>query len=115
MVKKAIHIDFNEIQIRNYVEKMRPPQDIRDQLDIGFKFENNILELIEIRPQFQNRAHIVNFSFAKAKYIKSKNIWKIYWMRASGKWEFYEPNPEVTHIRSFFDIVEKDEYGCFKG
>ena len=115
MVEETIRIDFNEVQIKSFVEEMRPPKSIRDQLDIGYKFEKNTLELTEIRPQFQNEKVKTNFSFAKAKFIKSQNIWKIYWMRASGKWELYEPNPEVTNLREFFEIVDEDEYCCFKG
>lgn len=52
---------------------------------------------------------------AKTKYVKSRCVWIVYWMRASGKWERYEPNPEINNISEFFEILEKDEYGCFWG
>ncbi|MFZ5430428.1 MAG: DUF3024 domain-containing protein [Bacteroidota bacterium] len=38
----------------------------------------------------------MNSPIAKARFIASRNIWKVYWMRASGKWETYKPEPEVV-------------------
>jgi len=108
-------IDFIDIQIKSFVEEMRPPTEIRDQLDIGYKYENSVLEIYEIRPHFEIKDLIMNLSFARTRFIKSRNIWRIYWMRASGKWELYKPNPEVKHIKDFFEIIEEDKYGCFKG
>ena len=54
-------------------------------------------------------------AFAKATYVKSKKIWKIYWQRADLKWHGYEPNPEVKQIEDFLSVVDQDEYGCFFG
>jgi hypothetical protein len=36
-------------------------------------------------------------------------------MRASGKWELYQPKPSVRNVQSIIEIVEEDEYGCFRG
>ncbi len=85
-------MDFLEAQIRKYVEAERPEPAIRPQLDLGFSWENNVLILFEIRPDWMDPKIIQNYAFAKARYIKSKNIWKLYWMRASGKWESYPHN-----------------------
>ena len=108
-------IDFIEVQIKSFVEDMRPAKEIRDKLDIGFKYDKFTLEVFEIRPHFKLKDKIIHSNFARAKFIKTQNHWKIYWMRASGKWELYEPFPEVDHIKDFFSIVDEDKHGCFKG
>ncbi len=108
-------IDFIHSQIKNFVEDMRPPKEIRNQLDIGYKYEKFTLEIFEIRPHFELKDKIIHSSFARTKFNKSKNCWKVYWMRASGKWELYEPNPELDHIKDFFTLVDEDKYHCFKG
>ncbi len=36
-------------------------------------------------------------------------------MRASGKWEFYEPNSEVKSTEEMLKIIGEDKYGCFWG
>ncbi len=108
-------INFIEIQIKKFVESIRPPADIRDKLDIGYQFQNNTLELYEIRPRWDNSKEIIHSSIAKTRFIKSRKIWKIYWKRASGKWESYEPKPEVKSINEFFKVITEDKYGCFFG
>ena len=108
-------INFLERQIEKYVQEMRPPEEIREKLDIGYSFENQSLEIFEIRPRWDNKDIIFHSPFAKAKYIKSRNIWKIYWMRANGNWDSYSPQPEVNSISTFFKIVEEDKHYCFKG
>lgn len=34
-------------------------------------------------------------------------------MRASGKWELYEPLPKSTHLDKILKATEEDKYGCF--
>lgn len=108
-------INLIEASIKKMIEEMRPPAHIRDDLDIGYSFQNNTLELFEIRPIWDNMKEKIQSPFSKTKYIKSKGIWRIYWMRASGKWELYEPDPEVKDISDFFVIVKEDKHACFFG
>jgi hypothetical protein len=52
---------------------------------------------------------------AKTTFIKASNDWKIFWLRSSGKWENYQPQPVVKSIEAFVEIVEDDKLGCFWG
>jgi hypothetical protein len=36
-------------------------------------------------------------------------------MRASGKWELYEPFSEATHLEEIIEIIKEDKNGCFYG
>jgi hypothetical protein len=108
-------INFDQKIIENYIESIRPPVEIRNQLDIGYSFKNNEVLIFEIFPQWNDESKKHESPFVKAKFVKSHKIWKIYWMRANGKWELYQPNPSVRNIQSFIDIVEEDEHGCFRG
>jgi len=108
-------IDFHEAIIKQKVEEMRPPVHIREELDIGYTFEKNTVELFEIRPRWDKRDEQIHSKFAKSRFIKSQGIWKIYWMRASGKWELYEPFPEVKDVGEFFAVVKEDKHSCFFG
>ncbi len=107
-------INILENSIKTNVEKMRPPIEIRKQLDIGFSFEKNVLILFEIRPNFMDESIIMNLEFAKARYYKSQEKWKIYWMRANEKWELYEVE-EVSNLDDFFKVIKEDKHGCFFG
>src|SRR5579863_3787152 len=76
--------------VRAFLDKRRPPEAMRAKLDFGFRFHNQRIELIEIRPRF-NGPGKTEHSFAKATFIKARGHWKIYWMRGNLKWHPYEP------------------------
>ena len=63
-------IDFTEALIKQFVESKRPPIDIRDQLDIGYTYTNNTLEIFEIRPRWDNPDEIMHSPLAKARFVK---------------------------------------------
>lgn len=108
-------LNILERQIEEFIQDMRPEESIRHEIDIGFKFENNILEIFEIRPFWNDKNKIAYNSVARSKLIKSRSVWKIYWMRADLKWHLYQPLPEVKTIQEFLDEVREDPYGCFFG
>ena len=70
---------------------------------------------LEIRAMWNNPNEKIEESVAKARYVKSSDIWKIYWQRADLKWHSYEPDPEVKTLEEFLKVVERDEYCCFYG
>jgi hypothetical protein len=53
--------------------------------------------------------------FAKATWVKSRKVWKIFWQRADLKWHAYEPDPQVRSLETFLDSVQRDDYACFFG
>jgi len=108
-------VDFFENQIRTAVEKMSPPEDIRDKLDIGYRYTNRTFEIFEIRPSWANNKEKIESSVVKCRYLLSKSVWKIYWKRANGKWEAYPPNPEEKYLTRVFEIIKNDTHGCFWG
>jgi len=111
----ALSVNLLEHEIKKLTEAMRPPEDIRDELDIGYRFQNQTLEIYEIRPRWDDQSFIDQHPFAKTKFIESKKVWRIYWFRANGKWALYEPEPEVRQISAFFKIIDEDKHNVFKG
>ena len=98
-----------------FMKKSRPPISIRSKLDLGYRISGQSVELYEIRPRWDKPEQILENAFAKTTYVRAKGVWKIYWMRADMKWHGYFPAPEVRSVEEFLDIVDKDEYACFKG
>jgi len=97
-----------------FIEKRRPPKRLRSQFDYSFRFQNRSIELIEFRPPYFKSDPDTEHSFAKATYIKSRGIWKVYWMRANLKWYPYEPH-EIRSLKAFLRLVDEDSDGCFFG
>ena len=102
----------HERDIAKFMERRRPPPEIRPKLDLGFRLEGQSIELFEIRP---DSAKTMESAVAKTTFVRSQNRWKIYWMRRDLKWHGYEPAPEVHSLEAFLHVVDRDEYCCFFG
>jgi hypothetical protein len=107
-------VDIIEL-MENHIAKIRPPEHIRSKLDISYRIDNQSIILFEIRPLWQDKTQYGNYDFAKTTFIKKDGSWKIYWCRANLKWNLYEPYPIADSLNEFLEIVEADNYGCFKG
>ena len=101
--------------MENFISRTRPPKEIRDKLDVNYRIDNQSIILFEIRPFWRDKTKLITEDFAKTTYDKKNDVWKIYWLRASLKWNVYEPAPRVKKLNEFLTIVEVDKYHCFKG
>lgn len=97
------------------MEKRRPPISLRSKLDLGCRISGQSVELFEIRPRWNKPEQLFESAVAKTTYMRTQNVWKVYWMRADLKWHGYFPVPEVSSIEEFLDVVDRDEYACFWG
>ena len=104
-----------EQAVAAFIERRRPPPAIRSQLDLGYRVADQSVELFEIRPQWDRPEIKRESAFAKATFVRTRGIWRVFWMRADLKWHGYDPAPEVASIDEFLAVVDKDEYACFFG
>jgi hypothetical protein len=115
MAFSATHLREIESILTLWLVKVRPNEDIRDQVDIGYTIDKQDIYLEEIRPIWDRPKEIMRNAFAKLKYQKSTNTWNIYWKRGNLKWYSYDPNPKAASLEAALDIVDADNYGCFGG
>jgi hypothetical protein len=101
--------------VGTFVEKRRPPSYMRKELDLGFSVKDQSVEIFEIRPLWQHPEEIMECPVAKATYVKTQELWKIYWMRQDLKWHIYPLLPQVDTIEEFLEEVELDPSACFWG
>ena len=104
-----------EKEVGSFVEKRRPPPHIRPELDLGFRVKRQSVEIFEIRPVWDNPNEKIEHAVAKATYVKTQKVWKVYWQRADLNWHRYDPSPEVVALSEFLLLVDRDEYACFFG
>jgi len=109
----------NEIEIievmEGYLMSSRPPEEIRDELDINYKIKDQSIIVFEIRPLWSNPKEKMESNIAKATFVKKENVWKIFWFMSDMKWHSYEPNSKVKSLKEFVKIIEEDKHGCFWG
>ena len=98
-----------------FIEARRPAADIRQQLDLGFRVADQSVVIFEVRPQWNQPAVRREHPVAKATYVKTDSVWRVFWQRRDLKWHCYDPAPEVDSLEAFLQLVNEDEHGCFWG
>jgi hypothetical protein len=99
-----------------FMQQRRPPPHIRSQVDLGFRVMAQSIEIFEIRPPWQGPPDEKQESpIAKATYVKSRRVWRVFWQRRDLKWHSYEPEPEVRSVEEFTRLVSEDAHACFFG
>ena len=98
-----------------FIERRRPPPHIRHEVDLSYRVSGQSVELFEIRPVWNRPSEKMEAPVAKATFVRTQNIWRVYWRRADLKWHLYEQTPEVHGLPEFLSVVEEDPHGCFWG
>lgn len=98
-----------EESIEGFMEKRRPPPDIRDELDLEASIEDQSVLVHEVRPDWQDPSEKMRTPVVKTTYVKSRDCWKIYWMKRDLEWHLFEPEAEVDTLDEVFEIVDENE------
>lgn len=104
-----------EKALTDFMARRRPAPHLRDQLDVGYRINGQSIEIFEIRPDWKDDSVRQEFPVAKATFVRTKGLWKVYWMRADLKWHGYAPKAEVNTLKEFLGAVDRDEHACFFG
>lgn len=115
MALSEFEIKRLEKTVGSFIEKQRPPAHIRKELDLAFRIEGQSVIIYEIRPAWRQPNEFIEQNVAKATFVKTQNLWRVYWQRADLKWHTYEPVETVKTIDDFLTVVKKDEFHCFYG
>ena len=101
--------------MENFLDRRRPPEHIRPKLDIGYRIEKQSVTIVEVHPKWTDPEIKEDYAVAKATYVKTKDCWKVFWLRADLKWHAYQPNPSVPSLADFVRLVDEDKHACFWG
>ena len=115
MALYEIEVEHIENAMDDFLGRIRPPANVRSQLDFTYRLEGQSIKIFEVRPQWMNPEKKTEISFAKVTFVKNQGIWEAYWRRDDGKWHRYDPNAKVKTLKDILSIIENDEYGCFFG
>jgi len=107
-------VDLIEI-MENYIERTRPPKEVRHQLDTNYRIEGHSIVPFELRPFWQDKSRILTLDFVKATYNKNDKSWKFDWRPRCGKWTRYGITPTVTQLNEFLTPADKDKHHYFNG
>ena len=112
---------FSEIEVKR-IDKLigeycrnLVPLHLSKEIRYNYRIKSQNVLLYEERPSWNNPTKWLALDFAKLRYIRQHGTWRLYWMRASGKWITYEPKDESKSLEILIDTIKQDEYGCFFG
>jgi len=112
---------FSEIDLQR-IKKLvgglcekRTPEKLREKLRFEYEIEKQNVIIHEVRPAWKNPSEYTKLPMAKLSYVSTKKLWKLYWKRASGKWEKYQPNESNKDLGVLIKEIDKDTFGCFFG
>lgn len=114
---------FTDIEIAEHMKvledsfwsRRRPPQHLRDKIREGQRFIDQSIELFVVRPGFIRPGKDLEESIAKVRYVRTQDVWRIFWKRADGKWHSYQPCPEAKSLADALRVIDEDAYCCFFG
>lgn len=111
--------EFEERKIEkivgSFIEKRRPPPSLRKEVDFGYRLSGQNVEIFEIRPVFMGKGKYHEMAVARARYVKTQRVWKLYWQRQDLRWHIYQPLPQSRSLERVIEEIDVDPYGCFWG
>lgn len=123
MLRLHFCMAFTEVEITEHMKvledafwsRRRPPLHLRDQIREGQRFNGQSIELFLVRPAFKRPGEETEEPIAKVQFVRTQNVWRIFWMRADIKWHSYPNCPEAPSLTEALRVIDKDEMGCFFG
>lgn len=101
--------------VGEFIEKRRPPPEIRSQLDFRAHIRNFTVDLVEVRPVWNNPQESRETPIARIRWVASQGVWRLYWMRQDLKWHAYPNLPETSSLAEALAEIDADPSGCFFG
>mgnify|MGYP000087728099 CR=1 FL=1 len=99
-----------ERDVAAHVAPIPPPALCRDQFDIGYRIHEQSVEIFAVRPRIRQ-----HYPVAKTTYIRTRDVWRLYWRKHDGTWHGYAPLPEASDLARVLQEVDTDPLGRFWG
>jgi hypothetical protein len=105
--------EVHDLMRRLFSDRCNP--EVMDKVYLTYRIEDQTVILCEVRPSVRDPAIKSVSDDAKFTFVRSRGVWKLYWMRANMKWARYEPARSRKSLRAILKVVDQDERGCFFG
>jgi hypothetical protein len=112
---------FSEIELKRIEGivapfcRRRSPAHARDQVRTEYRVKGHEVLIVEVRVVWDDPTRWTELGVAKLKFNRKTGEWKLFWQRASLKWQVYEPLAESRDLAVLVGEVDRDRHGCFFG
>jgi hypothetical protein len=93
----------------------RVPPEVRDQVELRFRFEGNSVILFERRPAFQRPGDWTEIQIARFRYFVGRQEWALFWSDRNSKWQRYDLIPDSPSFEDLLTEVDSDPTCIFWG
>ncbi len=76
---------FDALQVTTIIEALenfmvirRPPEEMRNELDLAYQIEGQSVIIYSIRPHWQNKSQIIEEPIARTTWVKTQKVWKVF-------------------------------------
>ena len=91
----------------------RVPLQIRNELELRFRFEGNSVVLYERRPAWNRLGEWTESAVAKFRYFVGRQEWVLYWRDRYGRWKQYDLIGPSRVFEDFLSEIDEDPTGIF--
>ena len=112
---------FSELELKRIkgvlgpICERRSPAHARHQVRTEYRVQGHEVLIIEVRVVWDDPTRWTELGVAKLKFNRKTGEWKLFWQRASSKWQAYEPLAENRNLAVLVGEVDRDPHGCFFG
>jgi hypothetical protein len=94
-----------------FIARVRPPESVRDELDVDYALVGRGIEIFEIRTKrFCQQSEKIRHPSARLVHVRSRDVWRLYCMKSDLMWHLYK---ETTTLDAALRHVELDVDYCF--
>ena len=91
------------------------PPEHADQLRTVYGVEGHRVTMYEERPPWGGVGEWTHRGLARFRYLRSRDEWRLYWMRQDLRWHLYDPDEMPADLASLVAVVDADKHGAFFG
>jgi hypothetical protein len=112
---------FSEIELKRIEGivvpfcRRRSPVHARHQVRTEYRVKGQDVLIIEVRTVWDDPTRWMEHGIAKIRFNRAANEWRLFWQRASLKWQAYEPLAKSRELSVLVEEIDRDPNGCFFG
>ena len=96
--------------------RRRCPAQYRSKVRLEYAVKGQSVVIFETRPQWDDTtAPWTVHELAKLTFARTSGDWRLYWLRATLKWNGYEPMPSARSLADLVAEIDRDPHACFFG
>ena len=95
--------------------RRRSPAHARDQVRTEYRVQGHEVLIVEVRVVWDDPTRWTELGVAKLKFNRKTGEWKLFWQRASLKWEMCRPLLANRDLTVLVAEIDRAPHGCFFG